>query len=745
MELLDAHVDLEHSDMCGWTPLMWACYKGHTLVVNELLEQGANPNVKADHHMTCLAWAAGRGHVDIVKMLIDKGAKVNMPDKYGTTPLIWACRKGHLAIVDILIGEGANRDASGMNSWTPLLVATKNGHFDIVRSILKQEPNVNATDKDGLTALAIAAREGYFEVVNDLLAKGAYVNIQDRSGDSILIHAVKGGHVDIVKALLKKFADVDVEGQDSKTALYCAVEKGYTDIVRLLLQNNPDLERSTKDEDTPLLRAVRMKKEECVWLLLEKGAKVSASDKRGDTALHVAIRARNKRITELLLRNPRHSRLLYRLNKDGESPYSMDTYHQKGILPQIYGHGNLNATDAENLLGYEIYSSALADILSEPSLITPITMGLYAKWGSGKSFLLDKLRVEMKSFSQQNCLDELKWTWLTAFLLLLLCVMIGEALGLAINWLVGLCTGLILLILMYSFIGVMVRLTQRHDFSWSNRLSFALGRRQKLLTLFVKMLFCVPRQKHTSEKQAGSPFFVRFLFSECTRLTSVGGEKSLAAMIGTLCDAVEKEYGVLIARLFRVFKPPPAKSGRSHGFFKSLCCIPLFLIMLLVLVCVMVGIGLAIKGDPSKDVAIKVTLIAMAIFVGLAVLYSIFFIWPKVIMALAVSQKKRVTKAAKNIEDLRMDGFMQHLKREVDLLSKLVNCMDNFTQDQTRLVVIVDGLDSCEQNKVLQVLDTVKSLFSDDGSPFITILAVDLWLTFHHHPSCGPTHYHKRN
>lgn len=54
--------------------------------------------------------------------------------------------------------------------------------------------------------------------------------------------------------------------------------------------------------------------------------------------------------------------------------------------------GNLNATDAENLLGYEIYSSALADILSEPGLVTPITVGLYAKWGSGKSFLLGKLK-----------------------------------------------------------------------------------------------------------------------------------------------------------------------------------------------------------------------------------------------------------------------------------------------------------------------------------------------------------------
>ena len=69
--------------------------------------------------------------------------------------------------------------------------------------------------------------------------------------------------------------------------------------------------------------------------------------------------------------------------------------------------------------------------------------------------------------------------------------------------------------------------------------------------------------------------------------------------------------------------------------------------------------------ETGEDVAIKVTLIAMAIFIGLAITYSIFFIWPKVIMALALSQRKRVTKAAKNIEDLRMDGFMQHLKREV--------------------------------------------------------------------------------
>ena len=36
------------SFQCGWTALMWACYKGHTLVASELLDRGANPNIKAD-------------------------------------------------------------------------------------------------------------------------------------------------------------------------------------------------------------------------------------------------------------------------------------------------------------------------------------------------------------------------------------------------------------------------------------------------------------------------------------------------------------------------------------------------------------------------------------------------------------------------------------------------------------------------------------------------------------------------
>lgn len=52
-------------------------------------------------------------------------------------------------------------------------------------------------------------------------------------------------------------------------------------------------------------------------------------------------------------------------------------------------------------------------------------------------------------------------------------------------------------------------------------------------------------------------------------------------------------------------------------------------------------------------------------------------------------------------------------------------CLDSLSSQQTRLVVIVDGLDSCEQDKVLLVLDAVHMLFSETNTPFIVILAID--------------------
>lgn len=54
-------------------------------------------------------------------------------------------------------------------------------------------------------------------------------------------------------------------------------------------------------------------------------------------------------------------------------------------------------------------------------------------------------------------------------------------------------------------------------------------------------------------------------------------------------------------------------------------------------------------------------------------------------------------------------SFLCHqvLKHEVELISKMAKTIDSFTQNQTRMAIIIDGLDACEQDKVLQMLDTV--------------------------------------
>ena len=56
---------------------------------------------------------------------------------------------------------------------------------------------------------------------------------------------------------------------------------------------------------------------------------------------------------------------------------------------------------------------------------------------------------------------------------------------------------------------------------------------------------------------------------------------------------------------------------------------------------------------------------------------------------------------------------------------EMVRGLDAFSGQQSRLIVVVDGLDSVEQRKVLSVLDTVHTLFSDPHSPFIILLAID--------------------
>ncbi|XP_030643113.1 kinase D-interacting substrate of 220 kDa B isoform X2 [Chanos chanos] len=718
-ELLDNNANLEHRDMGGWSALMWAAYKGRVEVTHLLLGKGANPNITGQYSVYPIIWAAGRGHAEIVQLLLEHGAKVNCSDKYGTTPLIWAARKGHYDCVMHLLENGADVDQEGANSMTALIVAVKGGYTQVVKELLKRNPNVNMKDKDGNTALMIAAIEGHTEIVQDLLDTGTYVNIPDRSGDTVLIGAVRGGHVEIVRALLHKYADIDVRGQDGKTALYWAVEKGNATMVRDILQCNPDTEACTKDAETPLIKATKMRNIEIVELLLDKGAKVSAVDKKGDTALHIAIKGRSRKLAELLLRNPKDGRLLYRPNKEGETPYNIDCTHQKSILTQIFGAKHLSPTECDgDMLGYDLYSSALADILSEPTMQPPICVGLYAQWGSGKSFLLKKLEDEMKTFAGQQVEPLFQFSWLVVVLTLLLCGSVAVVLGFTVDPKLAIAVALSLLALLYIFF-VLVYFGGRREgenWNWAWAISTRLARHIGYLELLLKLMFVNPPEL---PEQTTRALPVRFLFTDYNRLSSVGGETSMAEMIATLSDACEREFGFMATRLFRVFKNDETQGKK----WKKTCCVPSFVLFALTLACLITGMALlAIFKVDGENMTVNAVLIAMASVVGLALLLNCRTWW-QVADSVFNSQRKRLHNAANRMHKLKSEGFMKVLKCEVELMAKMAKTIDGFTQNQTRLVVIIDGLDSCEQDKVLQMLDTVRVLFSK--GPFISIFASD--------------------
>nr|XP_020446550.1 kinase D-interacting substrate of 220 kDa isoform X1 [Monopterus albus] len=718
-ELLENNANLEHRDMGGWNSLMWAAYKGRTDVAQLLLEKGANPNITGQYSVYPIIWAAGRGHAEIVHLLLQHGAKVNCSDKYGTTPLIWAARKGHYDSVMHLLANGADVDQEGANSMTALIVAVKGGYTEVVKELLKRNPNVNMTDKDGNTALAIAAKDGHIEIVQDLLDAGTYVNIPDRSGETMLIGAVRGGHVEIVRALLNKYADIDVRGQDGKTALYWAVEKGNATMVRDILQCNPDTESCTKEGETPLIKATKMRNIEIVELLLDKGAKVAAVDKKGDTPLHIAIRGRSRKLAELLLRNPKDGRLLYRPNKAGETPYNIDCTHQKSILTQIFGAKHLSPSESDgDMLGYDLYSSALADILSEPTMQPPICVGLYAQWGSGKSFLLKKLEDEMKTFAGQQIEPLFQFSWLVVFLTLLLCGSVTVILGFSVNPKLAIAVSLTLLTILYIFF-VLVYFgsrRERESWNWAWVISTRLARQVGYMELLLKLMFVNPPEL---PEQTTRALPVRFLFTDYNRLSSVGGETSMAEMIATLSDACEREFGFMATRLFRVFKNDEVQGKK----WKKTCCVPSFVLFALTVGCLITGLALLaiFKVDPD-NLTINAVLIAMASVVGLALLLNIKTWW-QVADSVFNSQRKRLHSAANNLHKLKSEGFMKVLKHEVELMSKMAKTIDGFTQNQTRMAVIIDGLDACEQDKVLQMLDTVRVLFSK--GPFISIFASD--------------------
>ncbi|KAJ5663216.1 hypothetical protein N7507_003947 [Penicillium longicatenatum] len=318
--LLEEGADIKAKDICNMSPLALAAEQGHKRVVQILLENDAELNSKDKTRdiegLTPLARALKDGideYDTIIQSLLEYGADwESVPSGTLSDPmpaLHWAVYRNKEDIIQLLLERGAEIDSKYSDGETPLTIAVGSEHLGVkwTRFLLDKGADVNLRNSSGSTPIDIAASNGFDAVMQVLLDRGADQWLKRNQLQEMLSAASSAGSITLARVALGKSADVNAIDTNGKTALFEAAENGHDLLVQLLLTESAEIEAETRFGKTPLAGAVAGGHREIVQLLLAKGADLEARDIDGMTPLALAaISSRSEGVLELLLKRGKH-------------------------------------------------------------------------------------------------------------------------------------------------------------------------------------------------------------------------------------------------------------------------------------------------------------------------------------------------------------------------------------------------------------------------------------------------------
>jgi len=191
-----------------------------------------------------LFYAAFYGHNMIIDYLVNCGANINEKNLTGVTPLGKAIEAGRaLATVQCLLKHSADPNIADSSGNTPLIKAVKNGNVELVKCLLaSKSTEVNKQNLERNTALHEASFKGHKEMVDRLLAAGADVNRQNSGGKAPIHRAVSANHFGVVKTLLDNGAQINLQDSLGYTPCHYAAFFGLRECAELLVQHGASLE-----------------------------------------------------------------------------------------------------------------------------------------------------------------------------------------------------------------------------------------------------------------------------------------------------------------------------------------------------------------------------------------------------------------------------------------------------------------------------------------------------------------------
>jgi len=172
------------------------------------LEQGLDPEFKADRVGTGLMLAAWEGNIEMMALFVAHGANVNAMNASREQPLMHAAWNGHLDAVRWLLDHGALINRPGLE-WSAIHYAVFAGHQDVVNTLIARGADIDARSTNGSSPLMMAAREGHAEIAQLLVKLGANTAIKNDWGDDALVWAMRNGNPQIAKMVTtpERFAE----------------------------------------------------------------------------------------------------------------------------------------------------------------------------------------------------------------------------------------------------------------------------------------------------------------------------------------------------------------------------------------------------------------------------------------------------------------------------------------------------------------------------------------------------------
>ena len=171
----------------SWTrsPLEWACIKGRTLIVQELLryKDKFDINYHAEGGHTVVWLAALNKHADIVQLLYEAGCNMNSQGSRGNTivhDVIYYC---DLHMLKYLITiPTVNLDIKNNEGHTPLFLAIYLGEVAIVRELVQHldRIDINGRNNQGHSALYASINAGGDPTIPSILIN-AGIDVDDDS------------------------------------------------------------------------------------------------------------------------------------------------------------------------------------------------------------------------------------------------------------------------------------------------------------------------------------------------------------------------------------------------------------------------------------------------------------------------------------------------------------------------------------------------------------------------------------